>query len=96
MNPKKLAEDYYKSLGNHDLHNTRRLRLAACAQHGRKTALLKQAKSLTDKNAPPDDIKVLQDEASIRQKHADKLGLFAECVDTTLKDREKLDKKKKP
>lgn len=96
MDPKQIAESYYKNLGKYDAANVRRLRLAACAQLGRKASLMAKAKDMNDKQMSPDEIKVIEDEAAIREKLAEKLALYSKCVDKTIADRELLDVQKKP
>lgn len=96
MDPKQIAETYYKNLGKYDAQNVRRLRLAACAQLGRKAALMAKCKDMLDKQMPQDEIKVVEDEATIREQLAAKLSLYSKCVDKTIGDRELLDVQKKP
>lgn len=99
MNPKTIAESFYTNLGKYDVQNARRLRLAACAQLGRMESLMAKAKDMGDKKMPADKIKVVEDEALIREKLAEKLALYSTNVDTTIATRGQMDvdkKKKKP
>jgi len=99
MNPKTIAESFYTNLGKYDLQNARRLRLAACAQLGRTGSLKAKAKDMGDKKLPPEKIKLVEDEALIREKLAEKLALYSTNVDKAIATREQMDvekKKKKP
>ena len=96
MNPKDVAKRYYKSLGAADAANCRRLHLAACAQLGRTASLQHQVQILTEEKAPKEMVKAKEKEGELRSKHADKLELYSKCVDQTLKERNLMDKDKKP
>jgi len=96
MKPKVVAKNYYKSIGAADEANCHHLRLPAFEQHTRTASLLHQAKVHAAKKAPKEMVEAKQKESELRSKHAGKLEIYSKCVEETLKERKKLDKKKKP
>lgn len=91
MDPKKQAEQLYKSLSTVDALSCKLMRRKARANHGRIASLQRKLLDLQKNKAPAEQIKLVEKEISQRKELAAMLASLDKTIDKAIEKRKGMD-----